>query len=213
MSKPTTPPKNNGRPVASKGTLPRVIRLLFQFYPKLVPVVIFCIIFAAIVNAIPSIFTQKVLAVITESLDNGTPLAEAMPQILPLIGVLVGLYVVSILLITLQSQLMAYITQSFLSKMRCKMFDGMQLLPIKYFDTHKHGDIMNHDAQGAYKRQKNQSRRYTSSRVSVSALPTGGALYSLRSTMERSNLFAALFGTSGSRRAAMAFSSVMIRSV
>ena len=144
MSKPTTPPKGNGRPVASKGTLPRVIRLLFQFYPKLVPVVIFCIIFAAIVNAIPSIFTQKVLAVITESLDNGTPLAEAMPQILPLIGVLVGLYVVSILLITLQSQLMAYITQSFLSKMRCKMFDGMQLLPIKYFDTHKHGDIMSH---------------------------------------------------------------------
>ena len=39
---------------------------------------------------------------------------------------------------------MAYITQGFLSKMRCKMFDGMQNLPIKYFDTHKHGDIMSH---------------------------------------------------------------------
>ncbi|MBQ8683633.1 MAG: ABC transporter ATP-binding protein [Clostridia bacterium] len=132
------------RPKVNKNTLPRTIKLLFQFYPKLIPIVVFCIIFAAIVSAIPSIFTQKVLAVITASLDNGTPLAEAMPQILPLIGILIGLYVVSISLITLQSQLMAYITQGFLSKMRCKMFDGMQNLPIKYFDTHKHGDIMSH---------------------------------------------------------------------
>ncbi|MBQ9859751.1 MAG: ABC transporter ATP-binding protein [Clostridia bacterium] len=151
MSKPTAAPKGPGgrgpmgpRPKVKKDTLPRVIKLLFQFYPKLIPIVIFCIIFAAIVNAIPSIFTQKVLAVITTSVDNGTPLAEAFPQILPLIGILVGLYVVSISLITLQSQLMAYITQGFLSKMRCKMFDGMQTLPIKYFDTHKHGDIMSH---------------------------------------------------------------------
>ena len=39
---------------------------------------------------------------------------------------------------------MAYITQGFLSKLRCRMFDGMQNLPIKYFDTHKHGDIMSY---------------------------------------------------------------------
>ena len=39
---------------------------------------------------------------------------------------------------------MAYITQGFLCKLRADMFDGMQDLPIKYFDTHKHGDIMSY---------------------------------------------------------------------
>ena len=39
-------------------------------------------------------------------------------------------------------QLMAYMTQGFLDKLRQEMFGGMQDLPIRYFDTHQHGDIM-----------------------------------------------------------------------
>ena len=65
-------------------------------------------------------------------------------MILPKVGILIGFYVLSMVSITLYTQLMAYITQGFLHKMRVKMFDGMQNLPIKYFDTHKHGDIMSH---------------------------------------------------------------------
>ena len=132
------------RPKLKKETLPRTLKMLYQFYPGLIPIVVVCIVFAAIVNSIPSIFTKNILDIITASVDNKTPWAEAWPQILPLIVVLIGLYLVSIALTVLQSQLMAYITQGFLSKMRCKMFDGMQNLPIKYFDTHKHGDIMSH---------------------------------------------------------------------
>ncbi|MBR5524530.1 MAG: ABC transporter ATP-binding protein [Clostridia bacterium] len=132
------------RPKVKKETLPRVLKLLFQFYPKLIPVIIFCIIFAAIVNSIPALFIEKILEIITASVKSNAGWAEAWPQLLPYIAVLIGLYVVAILLTVLQSQLMAYITQGFLSKMRCKMFDGMQNLPIKYFDTHKHGDIMSH---------------------------------------------------------------------
>ena len=132
------------RPKVKKETLPRVLKLLYQFYPKLIPIVVFCIVFAAIVNSIPAIFTKNILDVIETSLKNQSTWEEALPQILPLIGVLIGLYLISIILTVLQSQLMAYITQGFLSKMRCKMFDGMQTLPIRYFDTHKHGDIMSH---------------------------------------------------------------------
>ncbi len=150
MSKAPAPTRGPGRgpmgprPKVKKGTLKRVITLLYRAHPRLIPLSIFCIIFGAIVNAIPSIFTQKVLAVVDQSLKSGATWEEAFPRILPLIGVLIGLYLVSISLITLQSQLMAYITQGFLSKMRCDMFDKMQNLPIKYFDTHKHGDIMSH---------------------------------------------------------------------
>ncbi|MBQ6849057.1 MAG: ABC transporter ATP-binding protein [Clostridia bacterium] len=132
------------RPKLKKETLPRTLKLLYQFYPKLIPIVVVCIIFAAIVNSIPAIFTKNILDIITASVEKEISWAAAWPQILPLVAALIGLYLFSIILTVLQSQLMAYITQGFLSKMRCKMFDGMQNLPIKYFDTHKHGDIMSH---------------------------------------------------------------------
>ncbi len=151
MSKPMPGPGGPGRrpmgpPVKmDPKALFRVIKLLYQSFPKLIPITAFCIVFAAVVNAIPSIFTQKVIKVIAECLENGTLNWDvAKAEILPLIGILIALYVVSISFITLQSQLMAYITQGFLSKMRIRMFEGMQNLPIKYFDTHKHGDIMSH---------------------------------------------------------------------
>ena len=42
------------------------------------------------------------------------------------------------------NQLMAIITQGALKKLRVKMFGGMQRLPIRYFDTHNHGDVMSY---------------------------------------------------------------------
>lgn len=124
-------------------TLGRVIKMLFRFYPVLVPVTIFCIIFSAAASSVPAIFMQKVLADIETWCDSGD-WASAKEQIVPKVLVLIVLYVLSIAAITAWSQIMAYMTQGFLSKMRCAMFNGMQDLPIKYFDTHRHGDIMSH---------------------------------------------------------------------
>ncbi|MEE1357777.1 MAG: ABC transporter ATP-binding protein, partial [Clostridia bacterium] len=127
------------------GVLARLIKLLVKSYPVLIPISSVCIILSALVSSIPSIFTQKVLAVITKYLDAGNmSWDEAKGEILPMIAVLITLYVMSIIFITAHTQLMAYITQGFLNKLRCRMFDGMQDLPIKYFDTNKHGDIMSH---------------------------------------------------------------------
>ncbi|MBE6613207.1 MAG: ABC transporter ATP-binding protein [Ruminococcaceae bacterium] len=142
MSKPTQDGKDFKRKI-DFGVLARVIKLLFGFYPRLVPVTIFCILFAAATASIPPLFIQRVIAVI-EAWYPTKDWASASREIIPLILILIGLYVISLCAITLQSQLMAYMTQGFLSKMRIKMFDGMQNLPIKYFDTHKHGDIMSH---------------------------------------------------------------------
>ncbi len=124
-------------------SLLRVVKLLFKSYPVMLPITIFCIIFSAGVSAIPAIFNQKILAVITKYLNAGnTSWSDAAKEIIPLVLILVALYVVSITFITLYTQLMAYITQGFLCKLRRQMFDAMQNLPIKYFDTNKHGDIM-----------------------------------------------------------------------
>lgn len=88
---------------------------------------------------------------VTECLENGLSSgaagidwSEASGKIIPLIIALIVLYILSIISMTIYSQLMAVITQGFLSKLRCRMFDGMQNLPIGYFDTHKHGDIMSY---------------------------------------------------------------------
>ncbi|MBQ8303409.1 MAG: ABC transporter ATP-binding protein [Clostridia bacterium] len=123
----------------------RVVKMLFKSYPALLPFTCFCIVFSSLVSAIPSVFTQQVLAVITKYLDMGsTDITAAMGEISPKIITLIVLYVLSLIFMFLHTQLMTYITQGFLSKMRCKMFDGMQNLPIKYFDQNKHGDIMSH---------------------------------------------------------------------
>ena len=133
------------KPKMKMGVLLRVFKFLLKSYPVLLPITAICIILSATVSAVPSIFTKTVLDVITEFVGNGmTDYSAAAEKIFPAIILLACMYVASLILITTYQQLMAYITQGFLSKLRCKMFEGMQNLPIKYFDTHKHGDIMSY---------------------------------------------------------------------
>ncbi len=140
MRKDTAPkPKLNGK------TLFRVLKLLYRGYPVMLPLTVLFILLSAIVSAIPSIFMQKVFAVITRHTEaQDFNWAVVKSEILPIVGILIGLYVLSVLCITVYTQCMTKITQGFLHKLRCAMFDGMQNLPISYFDTHKHGDIMSH---------------------------------------------------------------------
>ncbi len=134
----------NGKRKIDFKALGRVVKLLFESYPGLLPIAMFCMIFSAAVSAIPAIFTQKIINIVDEALKAKQGWDVVSEKVIPLVLILLSLYVLSIIFITLQTQLMAKITQGFLSKMRCRMFDGMQNLPIKYFDTHKHGDIMSH---------------------------------------------------------------------
>ena len=124
--------------------LGRVVKMLFGYYPKAVPVAIVCILFSAITAAIPAIFLEQVTNAIIECTKNGTPWAEASGIIVPKVLVLICFYVLSLFAVTLETQMAAHITQGFLDKMRKTMFNGMQNLPIRYFDTHKHGDIMSY---------------------------------------------------------------------
>ena len=126
-----------------KNPLIRVIKKLFGYYPVLAPLTMACILFSSIVSSIPSLFIQNILAVV-EKWYRGGDWAAAKAEILPYITLLVVLYALSIISMVAYSQLMAYMTQGFLNKLRQEMFDGMQDLPIRYFDTHKHGDIMSY---------------------------------------------------------------------
>lgn len=126
-----------------KGVIKRIIRTLFSFYPVLMPVVLFCILFNAIVSAIPAVFMQNIIAVIEQSYQSGDWEAVA-GKILGMAAILAILYAVSLIASFAYCRLLAVITQGSLKKLREKMFNGMQNLPIKYFDTHSHGDIMSY---------------------------------------------------------------------
>ncbi len=126
-----------------KNHLFRLLKLLFKSYPVLLPITCVCIIISAITAAMPAIFQQKILADIGNWYQSGD-WAGASKVILPKVGVLGSFYVVSMIAIIAHTQLMAYISQGFLGKLRCQMFAKMQDLPIRYFDTNKHGDIMSH---------------------------------------------------------------------
>lgn len=126
-----------------KGVIRRIIRTLFSFYPVLMPVVLFCILFNSIVSAIPAVFMQNIIAVIEQSYQSGDWEAVA-GKILGMAAILAILYAVSLIASFAYCRMLAVITQGSLKKLREKMFNGMQNLPIKYFDTHSHGDIMSY---------------------------------------------------------------------
>ena len=132
--------KNAG---SRRGVVLRLVKTLFSFYPVLLPIAIICIIFDAVISAIPSVFMQNVLAVVEDTFQSGD-WSAASGAILGMVGILGALYVLSLIAGFTHTQLMAIITQGSLAKMREKMFDGMQDLPIKYFDTHNHGDVMSY---------------------------------------------------------------------
>jgi len=132
-----------------KKTLPnskvlvRLIKLLFSFYPRLIPFTLVCIFINAIVSAIPSMFQQKVIAIIEQNWQSGNWDAVS-GEILGLVATLAVLYGISLTAGIVYNQCMAVITQGSLKKLRVKLFDGMQDLPIRFFDQHEHGDIMSH---------------------------------------------------------------------
>ena len=135
--------KPANKPQIKTGSIKRLLGMLIKAYPVLLPIVGVCIIIAAVTAAMPAIFQQRIYAIIGEWVESGD-WDSASKLIIPQVTLLAVFYVISLLAGFLRSQLMAVITQGFLNKMRQQMFAKMQNLPIKYFDTHKHGDIMSY---------------------------------------------------------------------
>lgn len=129
--------------MASTGSLKRAMKLYFKFFPKLAPLVGVCILVNALAAAAPALFQRNILKIIEDTFASGDWEA-ARPLILQNIIPLVSLYAVALILSVVQTQILAYMTQKYLSNLREEMFAKMQTLPLSYFDSHKHGDIMSH---------------------------------------------------------------------
>lgn len=131
------------KPIKKPKQLKRLFKMLFKFYPVMMTITIVFIIINAIVSAIPAVFMKNVIGIVNESYQTGdwNSVSEKILSLVLLLGIM---YVISLIAGIVYNQLLAVITQGFLKKMRGEMFAHMQSLPIKYFDTHNHGDIMSY---------------------------------------------------------------------
>ena len=135
---------------AKKGTFGRLMKYLFKYHKAAMLTVFLCLILTAVSNAAAPVFLNNMVGVISEGVDlaetqgSAAAWSAVYPQLLRIILTMICIYVFGIAANTTYTQLMAKVTQSFLHQLRTDLFDGMQRLPIKYFDTHTHGDIMSH---------------------------------------------------------------------
>ena len=136
--------KNMPRKKMQKGVLGRTLKALFKCYPKMMTVALICIVFNAVVSSLPSIFMERIFSIVTDTLKLGKGWEYCGDEIVRDMLLLIGLYVLALISGAVNKQFMAIITQGFLKKLRGQMFNGMQNLPIKYFDTNSHGDIMSY---------------------------------------------------------------------
>lgn len=119
----------------------RLLAYVFRHYPWRLIVVAISIVIASVASTVASIFMQRVVdEVITPGLSAG--LDAVMPVLVRIITMMGAVYALGVLTSLLYSRIMAVVTQGSLKHMRDDMFDRMQSLPIKYFDTHAHGAVM-----------------------------------------------------------------------
>lgn len=126
------------RPMA---TLRRAIGLMMNYYPAYTVIIVICIIAQAIVATLPSMFLQQAIAVVSQYWKQGDWSAAAAP-LMQIAFTLLGCYLLALVAIIIETQLAAVVTQGTLMRVRDDMFSHMEDLPIRYFDTRKHGDIM-----------------------------------------------------------------------
>ena len=124
-----------------KGTLPRLIKMVFKNYKWRIIVALICIVINSTGNLVSSVFLQTLIDdVIPQGVANGFASIAAK-----LGGMILGMaciYAVIVIAAFLYNRIMATITQGMLYHLRADMFAKMQTLPIQYFDTHAHGEIM-----------------------------------------------------------------------
>ena len=124
-----------------KKALVRLLGYLKPYWPRLLLVLV-CVILNAVATAAAATFLGEVI-------DNHIMpmLSQASPEFTGLLHAILrmaALYALAIVATFAQARIMAVISQSVLRKVRDEMFEHMQTLPIRYFDSHTHGEVMSH---------------------------------------------------------------------
>ena len=124
-------------------TLGKLLKYMFHYYRWQLILVICCIAVTAVAGISSSIFLEILTDdVITPGLEQGFEAVKG--TLYTIIGIMAGIYVFALICSFTYNRMMAVITQGFLKHVREDMFNNMEKLPIRYFDTNTHGDIMSY---------------------------------------------------------------------
>ena len=139
------PGRRGGMPVPKgaikKGTMKRLLKYVFKYYKWHLIVVFACLIVSAAGGLVSSVFMQQNIDhVIEPGVKYG--FAAVKGRLVKNLVIMGSVYVLALTATFLYQRIMATVTQGVLYHFRKDMFDQMQNLPVKYFDTHAHGEIM-----------------------------------------------------------------------
>ena len=123
-----------------KGVLGRLLKEVFKRYPVHILIVLVCIVGQSICTVQGTLFTQTLID------DYINPLlGTTNPDFTPLLHALMRVacfFAAGVIFSYTYQRIMVSVTQGFLRDMRIQMFKHMESLPIRYFDSRTHGDIM-----------------------------------------------------------------------
>ena len=125
--------------------LRRILSYVFRFYGIQMAMVAVCIVVSVLCNVQGTMFTRTLIdGYITPMVDQ-VRAGQANPDFSPLLRAMSRVacfYAIGIGAAYFQARTMAFVTQGTMKRLRTELFEHMESLPVKYFDTHAHGDIM-----------------------------------------------------------------------
>ena len=130
------------RPELNKGTVKRLLKIISEKYKKHLVLVFICLVISSVVSVSAPLFSKKIIDdYIVPLLGTENPVFDGLRNLILIMGVVFLLGIISTFI---YNRLMVVIAQGMLKKIRDTMFAKMQKLPIRYFDTVPHGDVMSH---------------------------------------------------------------------
>ena len=130
------------KPKIEKGTFKRLFSYITKQYKVQFTFVVICIVISSITSVLGLVSLKTLIdEYITPLIGTENPDFTGLVNFVAKIGILFGIGIVTTYV---SNRLMAIIAQSVLRDIRNEMFDKMQSLPIKYFDTHTHGEVMSY---------------------------------------------------------------------
>jgi len=124
-----------------QGTFPRLISYIFSRYSFRMIVVIICIVISGISSTAATSFMQRLIdECITPGIETG--LDSVWTKLVGILCAMAFVYLAGVVCSFIYTRIMATVTQGTLCNFRDDMFDRMETLPIRYFDSNSRGDIM-----------------------------------------------------------------------
>jgi len=151
---PKGPMRGRGMPVPKgsikKGTFGRLMKTVFKYYKGRLIFALCCLAFTSIGSLVSTVYMEQLVKKVIVPATTKDPVTGLVSGLTPelknillgLVIMMVSVYSLVVLTSFLYTRIMATVTQGTLYHLRTDMFAKMQTLPIKYFDTNAHGDIM-----------------------------------------------------------------------